>query len=979
MGRTAEHAPQSFTGFDRLADRAVAWLAERRREAREAEAARRAENPPPLYPRGRWEAMSLEARAGLWDAYDSATSAALGSPSIMTYGAAAARLGNAGRFAAMSRRGAGDAAIRRATRYERGPFGYGVETRGDATLRPAAVFGAVREGSLGDLAYIHPEVARAYPTMRDVKVEMVPSAEWADRLAAARAASAEAGGAGSTGAYAKTTDTILVKGPSETEPLHMFADRADRTLVHEMQHAAQARDGILGKTAGDYRTAAKEVDARNSANRRWLGPAERREMPREATQDVRPEEVHMDDKGGEDINGRHGNFTNFLATDDVPESIFGIPVVQDESQYTEKDLAFFRENPKAAGFYETGDEGDVGSQEAWGGADTLDDVREMTGRWREAHDRGLPMASVSATTPNFRPLPSMSEFREQATQGGNGDPDAMLGRADRNPIVIAGQMAGAPAAVVSTAFGVAKAVHDVKSGHPEELIPTAISLLPGLKLNRLMFASREAPSTMEFLLYDRNNPEAAPRVLEVPYKSSAIGALSPARAGSTDKLASVFAKSPEKFVDILKDGPEKTSLLDYYPEISDTEFLIGSDMWDGMLGVALRNPGTGKPAIVLSKDYLRKGGIETVDGLPVEPLDVVAHEGGAHIPQMIADAYTGTIPDNVFSQAHKDAIAAMVGGERIKVSPRSADNMINYGRLENAIKATYPEDVRNAFFLEPDTTDKGILYSLMDDEVKYNAYRNTAGEIHAFDIGARSADPKLRSEPVKELPENALRFRNSDYLDTNQAAKGGNTRSGAGAGETAEDVHGLVQKFKDHVRTYENRRVEPYRDVDGNWAVGYGSHYLADGTKVTPRTAVTDRMIDDAFDADLARRIDLLAGHDRRQARFAVPNWRYMSPESRLMLLDVSWGRKDTLTEKKSPGLFGELRAAGRDKAALDDAVKRHYLSYRKATDANGAVDESKTAGLQNRRIALLKALTGEDFSYDGKKWSTEKNKFVEE
>ena len=356
MGQTGEHAPQSFTGFDRLADRAVAWLAGQRRAAREREAARRAENPPPLFPRKRWDATPPERRAELWAVHDKATEAALGSPSIMTYGAAAARLGDAGRFAAMSRRGAGDAAIRRATRYERGPFGYGVETRGDAALRPAAVFGAVREGSLGELAYVHPEVARAYPTMRDVKVEMVPSAEWAERLAAAKAASAEAGGAGSTGAYAKATDTILVKGPSEAEPLHMFADRADRTLVHEMQHAAQARDGLLGRTAGDYRTAAKEVDARNSANRRWLGPAERREMPRANTQDVRPEEVHMDDKGGEDVNGRHGNFTNFLATDDVPKSIFGIPIVQDESGYTERDVEFFRENPKAAGFYEMGDE-----------------------------------------------------------------------------------------------------------------------------------------------------------------------------------------------------------------------------------------------------------------------------------------------------------------------------------------------------------------------------------------------------------------------------------------------------------------------------------------------------------------------------------------------------------------------------------------------------------------------------------------------
>lgn len=64
----------------------------------------------------------------------------------------------------------------------------------------------------------------------------------------------------------------------------------------------------------------------------------------------------QDSKGGDINDGRHGNFRNFLATDDVPETIFGIPVVQDESGYTEKDVAFFRENPKAAGFYEMGDE-----------------------------------------------------------------------------------------------------------------------------------------------------------------------------------------------------------------------------------------------------------------------------------------------------------------------------------------------------------------------------------------------------------------------------------------------------------------------------------------------------------------------------------------------------------------------------------------------------------------------------------------------
>lgn len=69
-------------------------------------------------------------------------------------------------------------------------------------------------------------------------------------------------------------------------------------------------------------------------------------------------EYQWDSKGGDINDGRHGNFRNFLATDEVPKTIFGIPVVQDESGYTEKDVEFFKENPKAAGFYEMGDEGD---------------------------------------------------------------------------------------------------------------------------------------------------------------------------------------------------------------------------------------------------------------------------------------------------------------------------------------------------------------------------------------------------------------------------------------------------------------------------------------------------------------------------------------------------------------------------------------------------------------------------------------------
>lgn len=67
---------------------------------------------------------------------------------------------------------------------------------------------------------------------------------------------------------------------------------------------------------------------------------------------------------------RRTDLSNFLATDEVPEALFGIPVVASPEQYTESDIAFFEEHPRAGGFYELGDE-DTDTQAAEGGGDTF--------------------------------------------------------------------------------------------------------------------------------------------------------------------------------------------------------------------------------------------------------------------------------------------------------------------------------------------------------------------------------------------------------------------------------------------------------------------------------------------------------------------------------------------------------------------------------------------------------------------------------
>lgn len=56
---------------------------------------------------------------------------------------------------------------------------------------------------------------------------------------------------------------------------------------------------------------------------------------------------------------RFGGMRNFLATDEVPRTLFGIPIVADPDEYTDADLAFFRKNPEAGGYY------DLGSEDPW--------------------------------------------------------------------------------------------------------------------------------------------------------------------------------------------------------------------------------------------------------------------------------------------------------------------------------------------------------------------------------------------------------------------------------------------------------------------------------------------------------------------------------------------------------------------------------------------------------------------------------------
>lgn len=59
--------------------------------------------------------------------------------------------------------------------------------------------------------------------------------------------------------------------------------------------------------------------------------------------------------GDQRADDRFARSRNFLATDEVPETIFGIPVVARREDYTPEDIAFFRKHPEAGGYYDLGD------------------------------------------------------------------------------------------------------------------------------------------------------------------------------------------------------------------------------------------------------------------------------------------------------------------------------------------------------------------------------------------------------------------------------------------------------------------------------------------------------------------------------------------------------------------------------------------------------------------------------------------------
>lgn len=149
------------------------------------------------------------------------------------------------------------------------------------------------------------------------------------------------------------------------------------------------------------------------------------------------------------------------------------------------------------------------------------------------------------------------------------------------------------------------------------------------------------------------------------------------------------------------------------------------------------------------------------------------------------------------------------------------------------------------------------------------------------------------------------------------------------------------QKLLDHVKKWEKMRPKPYLDVDGNYAIGYGSHFVG-GKPVTKDTAAIDEA------TATAELVAYLTERENTLAKF-IPNWDRIPSDRQDMLLDVAMGKRGILSAKSSSDLHRRLGATT-DPAELSRIVDEEYPTYAK-------VGGEPSEGLANRRADGLNTL----------------------
>ena len=114
------------------------------------------------------------------------------------------------------------------------------------------------------------------------------------------------------------------------------------------------------------------------------------------------------------------NMSNFLATDKVPDTIFGIPIVSRREDYTEADIAFFKEHPEAGGYYDMGEDSapnDSGGVAASKGGDSfIERARRRIGEAGEVADYSLAWIERQHKQVADMKVPVVSKLTEAVLQ-----------------------------------------------------------------------------------------------------------------------------------------------------------------------------------------------------------------------------------------------------------------------------------------------------------------------------------------------------------------------------------------------------------------------------------------------------------------------------------------------------------------------------------------------------------------------------------
>lgn len=152
-------------------------------------------------------------------------------------------------------------------------------------------------------------------------------------------------------------------------------------------------------------------------------------------------------------------------------------------------------------------------------------------------------------------------------------------------------------------------------------------------------------------------------------------------------------------------------------------------------------------------------------------------------------------------------------------------------------------------------------------------------------------------------------------------------------------------KLEKFLMKHEGAHLKPYKDSNGQLAIGFGAQFL-DGKRVTPNSRLT---------MDQARKI-LRQDIDARAQRLSkiLPGWNEYDNDMRSALIDVGFEKDSVLTAKKSPNLHKQLNAAMKLKdrtqriRAFADAIYKEIPTYTKSDN------EKYRAGLKARRQANI-------------------------